>query len=308
MRKEAKIYVAGGAGLVGSAIVRELKAQGFNNILQPRAKEVDLTNEAQTLQFFEKEKPEFVFMAAAKVGGIHANNTYPVEFLTENLKIELNVINAAWRAKTEKMLFLGSSCIYPKMAKQPIPETELLNGHLESTNNAYAIAKITGILLCQSYHRQYGSNFISAMPTNLYGINDNYHPENSHVIPGLIRRFHEAKMKNASEVVVWGTGKPMREFLFADDVAKASLFLMNNYNDPSIINIGSDDEVTIGDLAKLIAETVGFKGKLVFDPSKPDGTPRKKLDCSKIFALGWKPSTHLKQGLQIAYQDFLKKV
>ena len=307
MEKKSKIFVAGASGLVGSSLVRELQGQGFNNILKPTREELNLNNEGDVKKYFQLHKPEFVFVAAAKVGGIHANSTYPVQFLTDNLRIELNLIESAWEVRSQKLLFLGSSCIYPRLAKQPMLESELLNGPLEPTNSAYAIAKIAGIMLCQSYHRQYGANFISVMPTNLYGLNDNYHPENSHVIPGLIRRIHEAKINNLAEVVVWGTGKPLREFLFADDLANACVFLMKSYNSPEIINVGSEDEIQIGRLAELVAECVGYTGKICLDPTKPDGSPRKKVNCEKIFSLGWRPRVSLKEGLQISYRDFLLK-
>lgn len=292
---------------MGSSIVRALRAHGFDNLLLPTHGELDLTISSDVTEFFQKEKPEYVFLAAAKVGGIHANNTFPVDFLVDNLMIELNVIRSSYKHRVKKLLFLGSSCIYPRMAKQPMDEGQLLTGELEKTNKAYALAKIAGIELCQSYNRQYNTNYISAMPTNLYGLNDNYHPEHSHVIPGLIRRFHEAKVNEQPKVAMWGTGKPLREFLYSDDLAEACLFLMNNYDESEIINIGSGSEISIYDLAKTIKEVVGYKGEIELDSSKPDGTPRKLLDSSKINQLGWSPRVGLKEGLQLAYKDFLEK-
>jgi len=306
MKTNSSIFIAGARGLVGSAITRALKSQGYTQLLTPTRSELDLMDPQAVQQFFSNYKPGYVFLAAAKVGGIHANNTYPADFISSNLKIELNVIDAAFHSGVEKLLFLGSSCIYPKYAQQPMKESELLNGPLEPTNKPYAIAKIAGIVLCESLNRQYGSNFISVMPTNLYGPNDNYHPENSHVIPGLIRRFHEAKMENASSVTVWGTGNPLREFLYVDDLADACLFLMDNYSGNEIVNIGSDSEVSIKELAELVQKTVGFQGRLEFDTTKPDGTPRKRLDCHKLNELGWTAKTELKNGLKLAYEDFLK--
>lgn len=306
--KNSSIFVAGGRGLVGSAIVRQLKSLGYNNILAPPSSEVDFTKTEQVNAFFNAAKPDYVFLAAAKVGGIHANSTYPADFIYDNLMIELNVVKAAHEFGVKKLLFLGSSCIYPKLAAQPMSESALLSGYLEETNKAYAIAKIAGIILCQSFNRQYGTRYISAMPTNLYGINDNYHPENSHVIPGMIRRFHEAKLSEASQVSVWGSGKPLREFLFADDLADACVFLMNNYEDDVAINVGSNQEVSIAELARLVGEAVGFKGNIVFDASRPDGTPRKLLDSSLINKLGWRATTSLKDGLAVAYRDFQAKI
>ncbi|MBS1509688.1 MAG: GDP-L-fucose synthase [Bacteroidetes bacterium] len=307
MKPEDKIYIAGHRGLVGSAIVRLLEKKGFSNLLYKTSAELDLRNQADVAAFFEEERPDYVFLAAAKVGGIYANNTYRADFLYDNLLIASNIIHSAHANGTAKLLFLGSSCIYPKMAPQPIKEEYLLTGALEYTNEPYAIAKIAGIKLCESYRDQYGDNFISVMPTNLYGINDNYHPQNSHVLPALIRRFHEAKESGAKEVTIWGTGTPRREFLFADDLADACLYLMNNYDGKEIVNIGCGDDVTISELAALIKKTTGFEGNLVFDPSKPDGTPRKLLDVSRIHGLGWQHTTSLEEGLQIAYQDFLTK-
>lgn len=307
MIKTDKIYVAGHNGMVGSAIVRRLKLNGFANLVFRTSKELDLRNQMAVEQFFSAEKPKYVFLAAAKVGGIVANNTYRADFLYDNLMIVSNIIHAAYKTRVDKLLFLGSSCIYPKMAPQPIKEEYLLTGALEYTNEPYAIAKIAGIKLCETYRDQYGANFISAMPTNLFGINDNYHPENSHVLPALIRRFHEAKLSGLNEVVIWGSGSPKREFLFADDLAEACLFLMENYNEKDFVNIGTGRDLSIKELAELIKEVTGYQGNLVFDKSKPDGTPRKLLDVSKINTLGWRYKTALKEGMKIAYQDFLSK-
>ncbi len=307
MRKTDKIYVAGHNGMVGSAIVRALKQKGFTNLVYRTSKELDLRNQAAVDEFFSNEKPQFVFLAAAKVGGIVANNTYRAEFLYDNLVMVSNIIHAAYANAVTKLLFLGSSCIYPKMAAQPIKEEYLLTGPLEYTNEPYAIAKIAGIKLCETYRDQYGADYISVMPTNLYGINDNYHPENSHVLPALIRRFHEAKVSGLDEVVIWGSGSPKREFLFADDLAEACLFLMEEYSSKEIVNIGSGEDLSIKELAEMVKEVTGYTGNLVFDTSKPDGTPRKLLDVSKINALGWRYKTSLKEGMSIAYQDFLTK-
>lgn len=307
MNKTSKIYVAGHNGLVGSAIVRRLKDIGYNNLVVKSSKELDLRDNVAVKNFFELEKPDYVFLAAAKVGGIHANETYPAEFLYDNLMIQLNVIHNSYLSGVKKLLFLGSSCIYPKFAKQPIKEEYLMTGELEPTNDAYALAKIVGIKQCQSYNRQYKTKFISCMPTNIYGINDNYHPDNSHVIPGLIRRFHEAKVNNLPEVVMWGTGKPKREFLYSDDLADACLFLMNNYDEDEHINIGSGKELSIRQLAEIVAKVVGYNGYIVNDSSKPDGTPRKLMDSSKLFDLGWKPKTEFVEGIKIAYQDFISR-
>lgn len=307
MKLTDKIYVAGHNGLVGSAILRALKNAGYSNLIYKRSSELDLRNQQATQDFFANERPQYVFLAAAKVGGIVANNTYRADFIYENLMIEANIIKAAFDHKVEKLLFLGSSCIYPKMAPQPLKEDSLLTGPLEYTNEPYAIAKIAGIKLCESYYDQYGANFISAMPTNLYGLNDNYHPENSHVLPALIRKFHEARENGQNQVTIWGSGTPRREFLFADDLAEACLFLMDNYNGKQFVNVGVGDDITIKELAELIADVVGFKGELVFDTSKPDGTPRKLMDVSRIHSLGWKHKTSLREGIKIAYQDFLKK-
>lgn len=297
MEKTAKIFVAGSNGMVGSAIVRELKKNGFQNLLLPNSATLDLRNQADVAAFFEASKPDYVFLAAAKVGGIHANNTYPAQFLYENMMIQNNVIHHAHLNNVKKLLFLGSSCIYPKYAEQPIREDSLLTGILEPTNEAYAIAKISGVEMCKFYNQQYNSNFISAMPTNLYGINDNFDLNNSHVLPALLRKFIEAKNNNANEVSIWGSGSPKREFLYVDDLAKACLFLMLNYNDSETINIGTGEDLAIKDLAILIKETVDFKGNLVFDASKPDGTPRKLLDVSRINKLGWKHEVSLEEGI-----------
>lgn len=307
MEKEAKIYVAGHRGMVGSAIYRKLQALGFTNLLTRTSKELDLRNQQDVAQFFEQEKPDYVFLAAAKVGGIIANNTFRADFIYENLAIQNNVIHQAHVQQVKKLLFLGSSCIYPKMAPQPLQEDALLTGTLEPTNEPYAIAKIAGIKMCEAYRAQYQSDFISVMPTNLYGINDNYHPEHSHVLPALIRRFHEAKVNKAAEVVIWGSGSPLREFMFADDLGDACVFLMENYSEAGFINIGVGEDLSIKDLAILIQKIVGFEGSLRFDPSKPDGTPRKLMDSSKLHKLGWHHQVALEDGIKIAYQDFLVK-
>lgn len=307
MEKSSKIFVAGHKGMVGSAIVRELQSGGYNNLVLRTSLELDLRNQIQVGQFFDSEKPEYVFLAAAKVGGILANNTYRADFLYENLMIESNVIHQSYVHSVKKLLFLGSSCIYPKLAPQPLKEEYLLSGFLEETNEPYAIAKIAGIKLCESYRRQYGCDFISAMPTNLYGPNDNYDLNNSHVIPALIRKFHEAKINNAAVVEVWGSGSPLREFLYVDDLADACLFLMNNYSDNQFVNVGSGEELSIKDLAFLVMDVVGFNGKIVFDKSKPDGTPRKLMSNDKLFAFGWKNTTSLKEGLKKVYTDAFKK-
>jgi GDP-L-fucose synthase len=308
VEKNAKIYVAGHRGMVGSAIFRKLQAEGYTNLVIRSSQELDLRNQQAVADFFAAEKPDYVFLAAAKVGGIVANNTYRADFLYENLAIQNNVIHQAYLHGVKKLLFLGSSCIYPKLAPQPLKEEYLLTGLLEPTNEPYAIAKIAGIKLCDAYRDQYGCNFISVMPTNLYGYNDNYHPENSHVLPALIRKFHEAKTSGAASVTVWGTGSPLREFLFADDLADACYFLMQEYNEAGLVNIGTGLDLSIKDLALLIKEVVGFTGDLVFDTSKPDGTPRKLLDVSKLHKLGWKHRIALQEGLALAYQDFLKKL
>jgi GDP-L-fucose synthase len=307
MEKSAKIYVAGHRGMVGSAIVRELNKLGFNNIVMKTSAELDLRNQAQVEAFYQNEKPEYVFISAAKVGGILANNTYRAEFLYDNLSIQNNLIHFAHVYGVKKLLFLGSSCIYPKMAPQPLKEDYLLSGLLEPTNEPYAIAKITGIKMCEAYWDQYGCNFISAMPTNMYGPNDNYHPDNSHVLPALIRKFHEAKTNGSDSVTVWGDGSPFREFLYADDLANALVYLMLNYNEKEFVNVGYGDEITIKDLALLIKKIIGFEGHLEFDSSKPNGTPRKLMDSSRLFATGWKPKTDLEEGIALAYQDFLNR-
>ncbi|MBI5458056.1 GDP-L-fucose synthase [Candidatus Kaiserbacteria bacterium] len=304
MEKNSKIYVAGHRGLVGSSIVRELERKRYTNIIVRTHDELDLLDPIAVRAFFETERPEYVFLAAARVGGIMANNTYPADFIRENLIVQTNVLHEAYKSGVKKLLFLGSSCIYPKLAPQPIKEEYLMTGPLEETNSAYAMAKIAGIEMCQAYHRQYGCNFISVMPTNLYGPNDNFSPERSHVLPALIRRFHEAKMSDAPTVTVWGTGAPKREFLHVDDLGSACVFLMETYDDPSIINIGTGEDVTIRELAELIAATVGYNGKIVWDKTKPDGTPQKKLDVSKIHALGWKHTIPLEQGLASTYVWF----
>lgn len=301
----SRIYVAGHRGLVGSSIVRQLTAVGADQLLLRNHNELDLTDEPQVRQFFDKEKPEYVFLAAAKVGGIHANNTHPAEFIRENLAIQTNVIHGAWKSGVRKLLFLGSSCIYPRDCAQPIREEYLLTGPLEPTNEPYAIAKIAGVEMCQAYRRQYGFDAISAMPTNLYGPGDNYHPTHSHVVPALIRRIHEAKLEGAAEVTIWGSGKPLREFLHVDDLASALLFLMNNYDQAQIVNVGSGNEVSIAELAKLICKVVGFEGRMSFDTSKPDGTPRKLLDTHKLDALGWHARIDLIDGLKDAYSEFI---
>ena len=306
MEKQAKIYVAGHRGMVGSAIYRRLKEEGYTNIVVRTSKELDLRDQQAVKEFFETEKPEYVFLAAAKVGGIMANNIYRADFLYENLAIQNNVFHFSHENQVKKLMFLGSSCIYPKMAPQPLKEDYLLTGTLEPTNEPYAIAKIAGIKMAESYRLQYNDNYISVMPTNLYGINDNYHPENSHVLPALIRKFHEAKVNNNPTVNVWGSGKPLREFMFADDLADACVFLMENYNDLQFVNIGVGEDVSIRDLAELIKEVVGYEGQLEFDSTKPDGTPRKLMDVSKLNALGWKAKTKLKDGIKLAYEDFLK--
>jgi GDP-L-fucose synthase len=298
MEKASKIFVAGANGMVGSAIVRELQKNGYENLLLPNSKALDLRNQEAVAAFFEKNKPECVFLAAAKVGGIYANNTYPAEFLYDNMMIQNNVIHHAYLNNVKKLLFLGSSCIYPKFAQQPINENSLLTDALEPTNEAYAIAKISGVEMCKFYKKQYGCQFISAMPTNLYGINDNFNIENSHVLPALLRKFVEAKNKNEKNVNVWGTGTPLREFLYVEDLAEACLFLMLHYNEESTINVGTGVEISIKELAETIKEKVGFKGNLVFDTSKPDGTPRKLLDVSKINKLGWKHKIDLEDGIQ----------
>ncbi len=305
MEKSSKIYVAGHRGMVGSAIIRKLQHEGFNNVITRTSNELDLTDHLSVQDFFKSEKPEYVFLAAAKVGGIVANNSFRADFIYENLTIQNNVIHNSYIHDVKKLMFLGSSCIYPKNAQQPLKEDYLLTGLLEHTNEPYAIAKIAGIKMCEAYREQYGCNFISVMPTNLYGINDNYHLENSHVLPALIRKFHEAKIGNKQFVAIWGTGTPKREFLFADDLADACCFLMQNYNDPKLVNIGTGVDISIKELAMLLKEIIGFEGELRFDETKPDGTPRKLLDVSKLHTLGWSHSTELKDGIRMAYADFL---
>ncbi len=308
MNKSSRIYVAGHNGMVGSAIVRLLKSEGFSNLILKRSSELDLRNQQAVDDFFSNEKPEFVFLAAAKVGGIHANNVYRAEFIYDNLAIELNVIHSAWKYGVKKLLFLGSSCIYPKMSQQPMKEEYLLSGYLEPTNEPYAIAKIAGIKLCESFFMQYGCNFISAMPTNLYGPNDNYDLENSHVLPALIRKFHEASLKNEKSVTVWGTGNPRREFLHVDDLASACMVMMNKYDQKEFLNIGFGDDVSISELAFMVKEITGFKGKIIFDSTKPDGTVRKLMDSSKIQKLGWKPKITLKDGIAITYKQYQEQL
>ena len=306
MDKDSLIYVAGHRGLVGSALCRALTRSGYERQITRTHAELDLCDQAGVRAFFAENRPDVVILAAAKVGGIHANATYPAEFIYENLQIQNNVIDSAYRNGCKKLLFLGSSCIYPKLCPQPIKEEYLLTGPLEPTNDAYALAKIAGIKMCQAYRKQYGFDAISAMPTNLYGPGDNYHPENSHVIPALIRRFHEAKMAGAEKVTIWGTGKALREFLYMDDMAEACLFLMENYSDFEHVNVGCGSDISIIDTARLIAEAVGFEGRIDTDPTKPDGTPRKLMDCSKLFSMGWQPRVALKEGLRDAYNDFLQ--
>jgi GDP-L-fucose synthase len=303
VKKSDKIYVAGHRGMVGSAIWRTLSNQGYTNLIGATSKELDLRRQADVEAFFEREKPEIVILAAAKVGGIMANNTYRADFIYENLIIETNVIHTAWKSGVKKLIFLGSSCIYPKLAEQPLKEESLLSGYLEQTNEPYAIAKIAGIKLCESYRRQYGCDFISAMPTNLYGRNDNYDLQNSHVLPALLRKMHTAKVNNASFVELWGTGTPLREFMYVDDLADACVFLLNNYSDEIFINIGYGEDITIRDLAHLIKDVVGYKGEIVFDSSKPDGTPRKLMDSSRLRLLGWSPKTNLETGIRETYQE-----
>jgi GDP-L-fucose synthase len=310
MNLNDKIYIAGHRGLVGSAIVRQLESRGFTNLIMRTHKEFDLTNQAQVQNFFIQEKPDYVVLAAGKVGGIHANNTYPSDFIYQNMMIEANVINSAYESKVKRLLFLGSTCIYPKAVEQPMSEDALLTDVLESTNEPYALAKIAGIKLCESYNRQHGTDFRSVMPTNLYGINDNFHPENSHVIPALMRRFHEAKINNDAEVMVWGTGNAMREFLYVDDMAQASLFVLelddqtykaNTQPMLSHINVGTGKDVTIKEMAETMKEVVGFKGNLTFDTTKPDGSPRKLIDVSRLSNMGWKYSIDLEEGLKKTY-------
>jgi GDP-L-fucose synthase len=306
MKKDAKIYIAGHNGMVGAAIVRNLKAKGYTNVIGRSHSELDLTDQKAVNGFFETEKPEYVFLAAAKVGGIHANNTYPADFIMINLQIQCNVISSAYKAGVKKLMFLGSSCIYPKLCPQPIKEEYLLTGSLEPTNEAYALAKISGLKMCQFYNKQYGTDYISVMPTNLYGPFDNFDLNNSHVLPALLRKFHEAKINNAPEVEVWGTGKALREFLHVDDMADACAYLMETYSGDDFVNVGTGKDVSIGELAETIGKVVGYKGKIVFDPSKPDGTPRKLLDVSRLEALGWKYRIELEDGVRTTYDWFLE--
>lgn len=307
MDKSSKIYIAGHRGMVGSAIHRKLLKEGFTNFVTRTSDTLDLRNQQAVADFFEQEKPGYVFMAAARVGGIIANNSYRADFLYDNLQIQNNVIHSSYLNNVKKLLFLGSSCIYPKLAPQPLKEEYLLTGLLEPTNEPYAIAKIAGIKMCDAYRGQYGCNYISVMPTNLYGYNDNYHPQNSHVLPALIRRFHEAKEKNLPSVTIWGTGSPKREFLFADDLAEACYFLMENYNEPGFVNIGTGEDLSIKDLALLVKDIVGYTGEIQFDTAKPDGTPRKLMDVTKLHNLGWKHHITLPEGIALAYEDFLSK-
>jgi len=307
MEKDAKVYIAGHRGMVGSAIYRKLKNEGFTNFITRTSDVLDLRNQQQVADFFATEKPDYVFLAAAKVGGIIANNTYRAEFLYDNLQIQNNIINSSYLNQVKKLMFLGSSCIYPKMASQPLREDYLLTGPLEETNEPYAIAKIAGIKMCDAYRAQYGCNYISVMPTNLYGINDNYHPQNSHVLPAMIRRFHEAKEQGLATVTIWGTGSPKREFLFADDLAEACYYLMQNYNEEGLVNVGTGEDISIKDLAYLLKQIIGFEGEINFDTTKPDGTPRKLMDVTKLEKAGWKYHTTLEQGIALAYQDYLSK-
>ena len=306
METQSKIYIAGHTGLVGSAIERRLRQDGYSNLLTITSHDLDLTSQASVNDFFQKEKPEYIFFAAAKVGGIHANNSYPAEFIYSNIQIQANIIHAAWENKVSKLVFLGSSCIYPRLAPQPMKEKYLLSGELEPTNEWYAIAKIAGIKMCQAYRKQYGFNAISLMPTNLYGPGDNFDLENSHVLPALIRKIHEAKIEGKKSVVIWGSGTPKREFLHVDDLADACLFLMTHYDDDAIVNVGAGKDISIKELAELIKDIVGFEGTLEFDTSKPDGTPRKLLDVSKLSDLGWDAKTSLEDGLRSTYQWYIQ--
>jgi len=307
MDTSARIYIAGHRGMVGSAIYRKLESEGYSNFITRTSADLDLRDQHQVAEFFELEKPDYIFLAAAKVGGIMANNIYRAEFLYDNLQIQNNVIHNSYLHNVKKLMFLGSSCIYPKMAPQPLKEEYLLTGPLEHTNEPYAIAKIAGIKMCDAYRDQYGCNFISVMPTNLYGYNDNYHPQNSHVLPAFIRRFHEAREQNAPAVTIWGTGSPKREFLFADDLADACYYLMQNYDEPGLVNIGTGEDVSIKDLALLIKKIIGYEGEINFDASKPDGTPRKLMDVSKLHNKGWTHKIELEEGITLAYHDFLSK-
>lgn len=306
MNKESKIYVAGHRGMVGSAIVRELQKQGYTNIITRTHQELDLIDQSKVNQFFKEERPEYVFLAAAKVGGIIANSEHLADFMYDNMMLEMNVIHAAWQHGCKKLQFLGSSCIYPRLALQPMQESCLLTSALEKTNEAYALAKISGLKYCEYLNRQYGTDFISVMPTNLYGPNDNYHPRHSHVLPALIRRFHEAKEQKLPQVVCWGDGSPLREFLYVDDLANLCVFLMNHYSGNETVNAGTGKEISIKALAELVAETVGYTGEIVWDTTKPNGTPRKLLDVSKARALGWSYKTELSEGIRLSYEDFLQ--
>ncbi len=306
MNKSDKIYIAGHRGMVGSAMYRKLKKEGFTNFILRTSQELDLTNQAAVAHFFETEKPDYVFLAAAKVGGIVANNTYRADFIYQNLMIESNIIHQSYLHGVKKLMFFGSSCIYPKLAPQPLKEEYLLTGELEYTNEPYAIAKIAGIKLCENYREQYGCNFISVMPTNLYGYGDNYHPNHSHVLPALIRKVHEAKINQSPHIEVWGTGAPLREFLFVDDLADACYLLMQNYNDKQFVNIGCGTDISIKDLTKLVFKVVGYNGSIQFNTEKPDGTPRKLMDISTLHNLGWKPKINLEEGIKLAYNDFLE--
>jgi GDP-L-fucose synthase len=307
MEKNSKIYVAGHRGMVGSAIVRNLEKQGYTNIIKRTSSELDLRRQAQVEQFFETEQIQYVFLAAAKVGGIMANSQYPADFMYDNMILEMNVIKSSFENKVKKLMFLGSSCIYPRMAQQPMKENCLLTSELEQTNEAYALSKISGLKYCEYLNRQYKTDFISVMPTNLYGLNDNYHPQNSHVLPALIQRINLAKENNEPSVTIWGSGKPLREFLYADDLADACIYLMNHYSGDETVNIGTGKEISIGELAKMIKEIVGYQGEIVYDQTKPDGTPRKLLDVSKLEGLGWKYKTDIQDGIRLAYKDYLSK-
>ncbi|MGN1235295.1 MAG: GDP-L-fucose synthase family protein [Christensenellaceae bacterium] len=305
MDKNGKIYVAGHRGMVGSAIVRALEREGYTNIVTRTHGELNLCRQDEVESFFEQEKPDYVFLAAAKVGGIMGNAKHPADFMYDNMILEMNVIHSAWQNGCKKLMFLGSSCIYPRMAPQPMGESCLLTGALEQTNEAYALAKISGLKYCEYLNRQYGTDYISVMPTNLYGPNDNYHPEHSHVLPALIRRFHEAKREGRSSVTCWGTGAPLREFLYVDDLADACVYLMNNYSGNETVNLGTGKELTIRELTELVAKVIGYEGEILWDPSKPDGTPRKLLDVSKLHSLGWTHKVELEEGIRLAYEDFL---
>lgn len=307
MEEKSKIYIAGHRGMVGSAVKRQLEKLGFHNFILRTSAELDLRNQQAVADFFQNEKPEYVFLAAAKVGGIVANNTYRADFIYDNIQIQTNIIHQSYLNGVKKLMFFGSSCIYPKWAEQPLREESLLTGVLEPTNEPYAIAKIAGIKMCEAYRDQYGCNFISVMPTNLYGLNDNYHPQNSHVLPALIRKFHEAKQNQAPFVEIWGTGTPRREFLFADDLADASVFLMLNYHEKGFVNIGCGEDLSIQELAQIVQNVIGYKGSLQFDTSKPDGTPRKLMNVEKLFSQGWRPKFSLEEGIAIAYKDFVER-